>query len=102
MLWHKEVYLRADNRDVNSENIVTIDGNVARLPAGLREGGALRKPNGDAVDSGAQNGVDIKRDRIFCRHPFTVGDNGDISRDPLLVIDNSHTSPPESRDVGID
>ena len=52
MLRHKEDHLRADSRDVNSENVVTIDGNGARLPAGFRNGGALRKPDGDVVDSG--------------------------------------------------
>ncbi len=81
---------------------MTIDGNVARLPTGLRDGGALRKPDGDAVDSRGQTGVDIKRDRIFRRYPLTVGDNGYISRDSLLGIDDSHTSSPEFRDVYID
>ncbi len=61
-----------------------------------------RKPDGDAVHSRTQTGADIKRDRIFCRHAVTVGDNGDISRDPLLVIDNNHTSASEFGDVYID
>ncbi len=81
---------------------MTIDGNVARLPTGLWDGSAFRKQDGDAVDSRGQTGMDIKRDRIFRRHPLTVGYNGDISRDPQLVIDNCYASPFEFRDVCID